>query len=170
MLRRASALVAAVALCVLVTVAPASAHAELVSSNPTDGATLPSLPAEVVLTFDENVGTPAYVSVTDADGTSVASGEAAIDGATVTQRLSTTAAAGTYSLAYRVVSDDGHPVTGTLGFTVTGDTTSPAPETSQEAPSPAQKSFVERHADHIVVGAVLLLAALGLLALSRRRE
>jgi len=170
MLRRASALVVAVALCVLVTVAPASAHAELVSSNPTNGATLPSLPAEVILTFDENVGTPAYVSVTSADGTSVASGEATIDGTTVTQRLSTAASAGTYSLSYRVVSDDGHPVTGTLGFTVTGNAMSPGPTASQTAPVPSQKSFVERHADHFVVGAVLLLAALGLLALSRRRE
>ena len=168
MLRRVSALAAAVALCVLVTVAPASAHAEIVSSNPTNGATLASLPSEVVLTFDENVGTPAYVSVTDTDGTSVASGQATIDGATVTQRLTTAAAAGVYALSYRVVSDDGHPVTGTLGFTVTGTSASPGPETSQATPS--QKSFVERHADHFVVGAVLLLAAFGLLALSRRRE
>jgi hypothetical protein len=80
---------------------------------------------------------------------------------------------GAYGISYRVISDDGHPVTGELGFRLTAaGTPGSTTEASGSAALPPadSRSFVERHADHFVVGAVLMLAAFGLLALSRRRE
>lgn len=111
---------------------PAQAHAALVSSSPSDGAVLGAAPAEVVLTFDEDVSTPAFVSVIAPDGSNVAQGEAAIDGATVTQAVRLVPEQGAYSIGYRVVSDDGHPVTGAIHFTVDpkNATTTPTSPTS----------------------------------------
>lgn len=105
-------LLAAAALAlVVVTPTAASAHAGLVSTSPTDGARLDTLPAQVVLTFTEDIATPAYVVVTAADGTTVDRREPTVDGPVVAQTL-TTGPAGDYPMAYRVVSSDGHPITG----------------------------------------------------------
>jgi copper resistance protein C len=97
---------------------PAQAHAALVSSSPSDGDVVAGAPAEVSFTFDEDVVAPAFVSVIAPDGSNVAQGEAVIDGPTVTQAVRLVPEQGAYSAGYRVVSDDGHPVTGTIHFTV----------------------------------------------------
>lgn len=97
---------------------PAAAHASLVASDPRDGATLDRLPSRVSLTFSEDIVTPAYVVVRAADGADVTAGGPVVDGATVTQDLAGSAATGEVTLAYRVVSVDGHPVTGELTVTV----------------------------------------------------
>jgi copper resistance protein C len=57
--------------------------------------------------------------VTTSAGTSVARGPATVLGGKVTQPLSSGLASGAYRVAYRVTSDDGHPVTGQSGFTLT---------------------------------------------------
>ena len=97
--------------------APASAHAGLVSSTPENGARLDTLPAEVSLTFNEEISEPAYVVVTAPDGSRESGGDPEVSGDTVTQQL-TGGQEGTYIAAYRVVSEDGHPVTGRVEFSV----------------------------------------------------
>ena len=99
---------------------PALAHTGLQSSTPADGETLTAAPDAVTLTFSSAVASEfAQVAVTGPDGESVTSGEVSIDGAVVTQPVSTRGD-GAYVVAYRVVSDDGHPVSGQLTFTLTG--------------------------------------------------
>ncbi len=66
---------------------------------------------------------PAYVIVTAPDGSSVASGTPRVDGVLVRQGL-TEGPDGAYTMAFRAVSEDGHPVTGEITFTV--GTASPA--------------------------------------------
>src|SRR4051812_34268534 len=53
--RRAALAVAAAAAAVLLSAAPAAAHAELVGSDPPAGAVLATAPAEVRLSFDEDI-------------------------------------------------------------------------------------------------------------------
>lgn len=114
----------------------AQAHAGLVDSTPRDGATLDDLPSEVTLTFTEDINPPAYVVVRHADDTALAEGEARVEGALVRQPI-TAGGPGDYTLAYSVVSADGHRVTGELSFTVTGDAAAPSPgATDTPAPSP----------------------------------
>lgn len=98
-------------------VGPASAHAALVSSDPRDGATLDRLPGRISFTFGEDVVSPAYVVVRAADGSDVTSGEPVVDGVRVIQELAGPVT-GEVTMAYRVVSVDGHPITGELAFTV----------------------------------------------------
>jgi methionine-rich copper-binding protein CopC len=120
--RRALTLVVATAAWLAASVgfaATAEAHASLISSSPEDGASITQLPASVTFTFDEDMAQPAFVAVTAPDGTSTLDGDPVVAGATVSQDITTVEEQGIYSMSYRVVSADGHPVTGTITFTVT---------------------------------------------------
>ncbi len=114
--------------------APASAHADLVSVSPEDGSSLTAAPPEVTLTFSDTINTEfAKVTVNAEDGTSVTSGAPSVDGAVVTQRLVSSMGGGTYTVAYRVVSEDGHPVSGSSTFSV--DSPGPEGEVASTPPS-----------------------------------
>jgi copper resistance protein C len=133
------AVVAAV-LAVATAAVPASAHAELVSTDPRDGTTVQGMPSTVTLTFSEQVRTPAFVEVTGPGG-NVAAGDPRIVDDQITQRVDADADAGSYEVSYRITSADGHPVGGIVGFTLAGagqgqggggdQTTPPAAENPQ---------------------------------------
>lgn len=117
---------------------PAAAHASLIGSDPADGATLATAPARVTLTFDdtlEDLG--AVVTVTGPDGAEYQAGDAVVDGVTLSTAVQPLPAAGTYSVAYRVVSDDGHPVEGQLRFALAA---APASTPAGPATSPVTTS------------------------------
>lgn len=114
----------------LVMATGADAHAALKSISPKDGATVTAAPAEVVLTFNEPIGTSfATVAVAGPDG-SASQGKAAVDGVTVTQALAADLPNGRYTVSFRVVSEDGHPVSDRTTFTMAVPTATPLPETS----------------------------------------
>jgi len=100
--------------------APASAHTRLLSSSPASGSTVAQAPAEIVLTFAQHLLGLGAVAVDGPGGVNVADGAPVLDGAIVTQRLAANRPAGAYHLAYRVVSADGHPVSGEVTFTASG--------------------------------------------------
>jgi hypothetical protein len=77
------------------------------------------VPREVSLTFSASIGEQfAQVAVVAADGTAYQAGPPVVRGDTVTQRLDGVPAQGQLSVNYRVVSSDGHPVSGSVPFTV----------------------------------------------------
>ena len=115
-------LAAVVGVLLVLAAAPASAHAVLVSTSPASGSTIPTPPPGITLTFDEAVRPPAYIVVTGPGGVRADVGAARIQGANVTTALRRTVSAGTYSVAYRVVSDDGHPVEATFTYTIAAET------------------------------------------------
>jgi methionine-rich copper-binding protein CopC len=119
----------------------ADAHTSLKSVSPKDGATVATAPTEVVLTFDEAVSSSfATVTVTGPGG-SVAKGRAAVDDAVVHQQLTGALPDGRYKVAFRVVSEDGHPVSGTSTFTVSASTpTSASPEPTATTGTPSATS------------------------------
>ena len=111
-----------VAACValLVGATPALAHTRLESSDPADGSSVSTGPDSVSLTFNENIQSQfATVTVVGPDGTNYQVGQATGDGEQVRTAVSPIGPAGTYSVGYRVLSDDGHPVTGKVAFTLT---------------------------------------------------
>lgn len=165
-LRLPAAVLAALFLVLIQTAGPASAHATLVGSNPEDGASIDSEPTTVTLTFNEDVSTPAQLQVTAPDGTTLAEKDATVDGTKVTQSIRNAGLAGTYTIAYRVVSADGHPVSGELTYDVTSG------KQVDEAASHDDESFTDRHATHLALGGVAVVVAVGLLVwpLVRRRE
>lgn len=142
-LARACALVAAflVALAVLVLpAAPASAHDELLGSDPAADSTVNGLPAQISFTFSGAIATDegaSEVSVTDAAGTEFADGAPTAQDNVLTQPLAG-AASGELTVLWKAVSSDGHPISGEFAFTVSGGA-APAPTTDPEpAPTPTE--------------------------------
>lgn len=124
----------ATALLLLLGAAPASAHSGLTSTTPGEGAQVAEGPADVVLVFDEPVSTRlSKVEVTGPGGDTWQTGEPQVSGSTVRQPLGPLGPAGTYSIAYRVISADGHPVSGTSTFTLTAAGTGTPPERAAAA-------------------------------------
>ena len=133
-----SALIAAIALAgasVFLVAAPASAHDELVSTDPAAGAAVDALPAQLTLTFSGELATDpgaTELQVTDAAGTSLANGDPVVADTTVTQPLAG-AASGAITVLWKVVSSDGHPISGEYTFTVTAPAPSPTPTPTPSA-------------------------------------
>ena len=125
---------------VLIPATGAVGHAGLLSSNPEDGASLDVAPDEVVLTFSEELLSDLVeISVLDADDTPVVVTEVPQTpppGTDVKLPWPTDLPPGEYSVAFRVVSADGHPVTGRITFSYTSAVQeAPTPEVS---PSPSE--------------------------------
>lgn len=98
---------------------PASAHSKLVSTSPTDGSSLTSVPDQVSFTFNENLlaGSTTIAFVDDA-GTVISSSPGVISGTTITSPWPAAASTGQIQVSYRVVSADSHPITGTMTVTL----------------------------------------------------
>ncbi|MBC9728038.1 copper resistance protein CopC [Streptomyces sp. TRM68367] len=99
----------------------ASAHAALRATDPKDGTVLKSAPRHLTLTFTESVGLlDDSFRVFDPDRRRLHTGEARHAGGADTVRVSLPGDLdqGTYTVAWRVVSADSHPVSGAFSFSV----------------------------------------------------
>jgi copper transport protein len=114
------ALVAATLAVALVAAPAALAHAILLQTRPLNGAIVKSAPAFVTLHFSEPVETAfGSVRVYDADARRVDAGQTTRPAAdTVRVGLPTGLARGTYTVAWRAISADTHPVHGAFTFSV----------------------------------------------------
>lgn len=128
-IRIATVLALAVLGAPLTGLAPAYGHASMVASTPEQGAVLDVMPDAVSFEFSEPMDPVAYVVVTAPDGSAVAVGAPEVSGDTVTQAVRD-AGAGTYLMAVKAVSEDGHPVTGRVEFAVGEPSQQAAPQSS----------------------------------------
>lgn len=114
-------IVAAIAVTALLVGAPtASAHSVVTGSNPADGAEVATGPAQVSISFNEVPQSKfATLNVVGPDGNLWSKGDPRIEGQSVVVDVGELGPAGDYTIAYRVTSADGHPISGTLGFTLT---------------------------------------------------
>lgn len=107
---------------------PASAHDAAESSSPAQGATVATPPEQVSVTFSNNpLGLGSQFSVKDATGAEWAEGGVEIVDNVASQKLKAGAPAGAYTVSWRVVSSDSHPIEGTFGFTATAAAAGAAP-------------------------------------------
>jgi len=164
---RWAAVAALTPLLVVLTAPLAVAHATLVRSSPTQGAVVSRPLAAVTLTFDENVRPPAFVIVTGPGGTRIDDGPAQILDATVTERVTPTSVPGEYSIIYRVVSADGHPVEAVLTYTLQGPGSAAAPAASTGAAAGSPGSGVDGHWGHVLIGLAVVAAGAGALLFER---
>ncbi|MGG6313734.1 copper resistance CopC/CopD family protein [Paenibacillus macerans] len=101
---------------------PVSAHAYVVSSTPAADETLAESPDEVTVDFNEPVEEGFHaLTVTGPGGERVEAGNSKIDPERPTRlsvALSTDLADGVYAANWKIVSGDGHPVSGTISFQI----------------------------------------------------
>lgn len=133
-------MLALAALALVVPIAPASAHSVLTDTSPSEGEELDSAPEEVSLTFNEDlVDLGTEIVVAGPDGEDVASGDTEITGPVASRALAADLPAGEYEVTWRVTSADGHPISGTFAFTVSGGGDEPA-ETSEPTTEPTTEA------------------------------
>ncbi|WP_194395672.1 copper resistance CopC family protein [Microbacterium atlanticum] len=132
-----AALLAALGL-VLGAASPAQAHDELVGSDPAADTSLDALPAQLTLTFSAEIADDegaSVVEVTDAAGTALTDDPPVVRDNVLTQPLAGEAS-GAVTVLWKVVSSDGHPISGEFSFTVAG---APAPTpTETTTPTPTE--------------------------------
>ncbi len=150
---------------------PAAAHNGLVSTVPADSGSVARTPSEIVLTFDQPaVAMGTQVAVTGPTG-AVQLGPPRLVDDTVSQSLQPGAPAGTYTVAWRVTSSDGHPISDTFTFTsaAAGIGQAPGPTAAPRAPlSPSAAAAVAPWVWWTAAAALLAAAAAVLWRLRRR--
>ena len=188
---RALAVLALAAAGVAGSASAASAHATLDSTSPRAGAVVQAPLTAVRLTFDEAVASPAFIAVTGPQGR-VDTGGTRVDDAVVSVGLKDPLPAGRYTVAFRVVSDDGHPVESSYTFQLKAATVAssspsatplaqaPAPSASAPAAAPAVAAAVapeatggQDHSSHWfmgVAGVAMVLAGVGALVWERKHR
>ncbi len=125
-------LVLTLLLALIAPIPAAWAHAQLLSTDPAANAVLESAPQAVQLHFNEPVS-PLAISLIGSDGAATDLLDGTSGGETVTVTLPEAGIAGTQVLSWRVVSADGHPIGGSLVFSVGTITGASAAATSDPA-------------------------------------
>ncbi|MFJ7219544.1 copper resistance CopC/CopD family protein [Amycolatopsis sp. NPDC098790] len=151
---------------------PASAHVEIVSSAPGDGARLSAAPSLVSVTLSENVGIqPGSIKVVDLAGHQVDSGPVFQPGDVAEQlavRLKPDLPDASYLVEYAFVSADSHPVRGTFAFVVgTGPLVTSAGAVSAATGTDPGVDFASTAVRWLAYVGVVLLGGLAFVVLCR---
>lgn len=172
----------------LFSAAPAFAHDSAESTSPANGSTVASVPDAVSITFNNRpLLLGSQIRVNDASGRNWADGSVEIVDTVVSQKLRPGAPAGAFTVIWRVVSSDSHPIEGTFTFTAkAGSTTAggAAASTQPTAPvptagtvAPGSTTTPEKAPDasqpfpwSIVVFAAVAVALLVFLGVTARRR
>ncbi|WP_028272467.1 copper resistance CopC family protein [Arthrobacter sp. UNC362MFTsu5.1] len=170
--------------------APAVAHDSLASTEPARDAVLDTAPATVSLTLSNAPLNSAQLNtsilkVTDSTGKTLSDDNVQVNGDTLSTAI-TEGQPGPYTVQWRAVSSDGHPIEGTYTFTVqsaaaTATPSQAAAAASQSATAPAVTSGTtpvtpaprpdDSNALLVAgIGAAVIALIAGLIALSRRKE
>jgi len=152
----------------------AMAHTDEVSTDPPADSVLIDMPAQVILTFDEPLlDAGAALVVTSAAGTVVSEDPPIIDGPTIRVNLGA-GQPGRYQVAYRVVSGDGHPVTGSYAFEVAGtvpsDSSSPPIASADAISTESQAGGGSVPVLALLAAAVAVVVTITVVLLLRRRR
>lgn len=98
----------------------ATAHDVLQSSDPANGSSLTTAPTQLTLTFSASPQDGfTTVTVTGPDGKHYPVGDLSEMDTTVTAPIGPLGPAGEYTVGYRILSSDSHPVAGSIVFTLT---------------------------------------------------
>jgi methionine-rich copper-binding protein CopC len=170
--------------------APSSlAHGEITSSFPQADSVEATVPTEVWIDFDGPLQTIDgqeinSLEVIDSSGTVVNEGELVIEGGNIWTKLSDQTLAGAFTVNYRIVSVDGHPVEGSYSFgaapemamaysTRAGGETEATPELTSATPDLADTGAESKNNTALTIGGiivVLLLGAIGIKVLVQRKN
>lgn len=146
---RAGVALAGALLLAVIGAGPAQAHDALQSTSPDRDATVTAAPDIVTLTLSEPPTDSkslnlSVITVTDSTGKRLSDGQVTVTGPTITTKVAP-GSNGPYTVLWRTVSSDGHPIEGNYSFTVQDPAAVPAASTTVSAspsatPSPTQSA------------------------------
>ena len=152
-----------IALCLavlaLISSPTASAHGEIVSTFPEQYTNATPIPTQVWIEFDGNLQTLDgqvinTIDVVDSTGLTVSYGDPIIEGGKISTKLSGQSAPGVFTVNYRIVSEDGHPVEGSYTFNASPNFADDAPVTTA---APEKSS-------NLSIGGIVMIVFLGVFA------
>ncbi len=112
--------------CAVITTSSSHAHSQITASYPAANSNVNPIPQEVWIEFNGTLQTLDgqginSIEVIDSTGIAVNFDTPIIDGPRITTKISSQSALGVFTVNYRIVSEDGHPVKETYSFTATPD-------------------------------------------------
>jgi len=148
------------------------AHTGLQSSSPANGTTVSEPLNEIRMVFNTEIGSLSSFELRAADGASVKIADRKVDGATMSGKPEAGLADGEYTVVWKIVGRDGHPVENKFAFTMKASgqnqTQQPPAQSSQSADPVKQPGTAvpPEKADGpvLVMGAVIVLVAVILIA------
>ena len=164
-MRRALLCAFVVGVLVLLTGAPASAHASLLSSDPEEGSVVAAVPDQLVLTFNEPVRLDQVQAFTPAGDDWSVTAEAQDNRLVVVPQEDP--GTGTVVVAWKVISADGHVVGGSLTFSI-GSRSSGATAAQSSGDTASRGVEIARWAAvAVLVGSLLAIVVLAVLVAAR---
>jgi copper transport protein len=147
----------AVVTALVMSVGVAGAHAVLLASSPAADAVVDLPPPEVVLEFTESVSASSdAVVLLDPSGTTVEPEEIRATDTSVVATLPALSVDGSYTVTWKVISADGHPVRGAFLFHL-GERTLDEPADAGDAGTPVLASALRAAGASLALAAVVVL-------------
>jgi methionine-rich copper-binding protein CopC len=167
----------------IASICSANAHSSLINSDPSSGQILDQISHELTLTFNEDLIEIEGEQLNSLQLNFLDSGEnTGLEVKVIGPKISgllpaSTYPAGAYELSYRVVSADGHPITGVISFSSSETTTVLPPEPKAEisevpiANSPSQEDVASgRDVQLLYLVTVFIAGGIFLLRQNKRRK
>jgi methionine-rich copper-binding protein CopC len=135
----------------------ALAHSQILSTFPDQNSNVVQMPAEVWIQFEGNLQTLGgkalnTIEVIDSNGAKVSTGNPLIEGGKISTNIEEQNNPGIFTVNYRIVGEDGHPVEGSYTFNLSPNIQEAVPVTSL-AP--------EKSSD-LSIGGIIMIVFLGL--------
>mgnify|MGYP002634967978 CR=1 FL=1 len=151
-------------LCLILSSPTSFAHGQIVTTYPLMDSVSSPTPSQVWIEFDgelqliegEVVNT---LKVIDSTGLVVSSEEAVIEGAKISTQVSDQSVGGVFTVQYRIVSEDGHPVEGSYTFEA-----SPGFEAT-EMVEPVSTTTATKNQTDLSIGAIVMAVFLVVFAI-----
>lgn len=160
---RGKGIVSSVLALLLMSATAASAHTSVVTTTPLYKSTLTEMPLQISIEFTDELMTIGDEKVNTISITAPDKGQVSITSISIEKNLMTANLPdldyqdGTYLVSYRVVSADGHPVSGSYPLYLNA----PSAPDSQPVAQEDEHGFFHIHQTHIIqAGVVLILIAL----------
>lgn len=181
-LRRTFAAVLAALLIVLGSSTAALAHDAVTETNPANGSTVANVPDKIQITMNNSPAViGSQVLLLDETGRNWAEGDVAVLDTVATQAVRPGAPAGKYTVKWRLVSSDSHPIEGEFSFAATaaataataGQAVGAGPLQSVQAPTEAAPAPVQDNSSvpwsvFALIGA-LIVVVVAMVVVARRR-
>ena len=167
--------VAVLAILFFAVIPSAQAHSSLISSEPSEGQSLNVIPQTLTLAFNEDLIEIENQVVNSLTLVNKSSGESTplvvtTSGPSLMGEIPEgTYSEGGYQLKYRVVSADGHPITGTISFSTTTETKVSSGSAGTTEPGLTEEDSTSRQSQILYLG-ILILVALALWRVQRTRK